>query len=564
MSNRAVRVAWPGLTILVAVAALVVVLVVQGDDGLDALRSGRPVVRLGLTLAAATALGLLIAATREPDRRRRSRLLDLAAVAAAAQALLAGATGFLVYLGAAPAASAPSFGPGLTTFALELPVGRSWLSATVAAAVLSAAVVAVRSRRGAAVLLALALVALVPVTLQATASGDSIAAARTAVTAAGLRLAGVAVVVGALAVSAATAPGDRRATWFALAGAAAGLTGSVSTALLRQREGSGVLLAVDAAVLLVAAAGAGYAVLARDPVAAVARRVQLLAAAAAAGIGCAPAITDPGLRSVAARTTPAQILTGEALPAPLGLGALLGTWRADPLMLLLCVALVVGGAMVVRRSPVAPARVLSWSAGVVVLLWVTCGGLAVSAPLLLAAALAQHLALLLVVPLLLVVGATRASPSPAVPVLTDPRLVGPVAALLLIVLIGTGALRWSLVDPLGAEAVDLLLLAIGALLVHGALRRASSTVGMLAGLLAVEVAGGVALLLSPGLLQADWFGAMGWGTDALAAQRWAGVVGLLVAVPPTAVLLVVAIPRRPRAGRAATAPPLVRASEVDA
>jgi hypothetical protein len=76
----------------------------------------------------------------------------------------------------------------------------------------------------------------------------------------------------------------------------------------------------------------------------------------------------------------------------------------------------------------------------------------------------------------------------------------------------------------------------------------------------VEAAGGLGLLLGPGLLQADWFGALGWGTDALAAQRAAGAAGWAVAAVPTLVLLAVLLRRR-AAGRA---PALVRPQEAAA
>ena len=59
--------------------------------------------------------------------------------------------------------------------------------------------------------------------------------------------------------------------------------------------------------------------------------------------------------------------------------------------------------------------------------------------------------------------------------------------------------------------------------------------------------------LGPSLLLADWFGAMGWGTDALAAQRAARGPGVAVAAVPT---VAAARPGRsgPRDARAARPP----------
>jgi putative copper resistance protein D len=73
----------------------------------------------------------------------------------------------------------------------------------------------------------------------------------------------------------------------------------------------------------------------------------------------------------------------------------------------------------------------------------------------------------------------------------------------------------------------------------GAPRR--STVVVAGALLIAEVGGGVALALGSALLLPDWFGAMGWGTDALAAQRSAALGAVLVAAAPTLLLLIRAL-----------------------
>jgi cytochrome c oxidase assembly factor CtaG len=552
MSNRAVRVAWPALTIVVAVAALVGVLALAGDVGQAALRTGRPIARLAMMLAASGTLGLLAAAALQPEDARRERLLTAAGASAAVQTVATGLSAFLLYLGDAPSIGSASFGPGLVTFLLELGVGRAWLAATVVAAVLSAIVLAARSRRAAAVALLLALAALVPVALQASASGDTLAETRSAVAAAGLRTAGLGVALG-LSVVAVAAPATSRAAgrWVAAAAAVA-LVGAGSTALLR----AGLLSMVDAVVLLLAAAAGAVALAPR--VAGPASAVRLAALAVAAGIGAAPALTDPVRPSVLPRTSPAAILTGEPLPAPLGVATLLTTWRVDPLLLVVSLLLLAAVVPAIASGGMRAPRAASWVAGVLLLAWLTCGGLAVYRTVLLAAFLAQLAGLLLVVPLLLAAGA------PAVPWRrVDPRIAAAVVAVVLIAVVGTGVLRWGVADPIGAEAVTLLLLLVGGLLAAEVVARRgrprSPAVQAVAGLLAVEVATGVLLLLAPGLLQAEWFGAMGWGADAVAAQRAAAAGGLLVAVPATLVLLAAAVRPRPVHDSPADAAVLVRA-----
>ena len=140
--------------------------------------------------------------------------------------------------------------------------------------------------------------------------------------------------------------------------------------------------------------------------------------------------------------------------------------------------------------------------------------------------------------------------------LVEPRLAVVLGVLLLLVLVATDVLRWTLVDPLGAELAVLLCLAVGVLLVGALLRPAvqqRTAVIAAAVLLLLETGAAVALATGSGLLQADWYGAIGWGSDALAAQRAAGVVGWAVAAPPTLVLLAVTA-RRGRLRTPATAP----------
>ena len=89
-------------------------------------------------------------------------------------------------------------------------------------------------------------------------------------------------------------------------------------------------------------------------------------------------------------------------------------------------------------------------------------------------------------------------------------------------LYGTALLRWSVTDDVGTEWGLLQCLLTGALFVAGAAASARRRTALLValGLLLVETPRRCgARHLGPGLLLADWFGAMGWGTDALADQQ---------------------------------------------
>jgi putative copper resistance protein D len=62
---------------------------------------------------------------------------------------------------------------------------------------------------------------------------------------------------------------------------------------------------------------------------------------------------------------------------------------------------------------------------------------------------------------------------------------------------------------------------------------------LLLGTMAFHAFFGLALLSGTGLLLADWYGAMGWGTDALADQQVGGGIAWSVGELPTVTLAIV-------------------------
>lgn len=514
--KRVTGVAWPALAVIAAVGVTASLVLAAGGSAVPAARA---VSRVVLELAAAVVLGALVTVRLRPDLAGyRDRLLDAAAVTAGTWTLAAGGIGFLLYLGQAPSIAKPTFGPGLVAFVSHIPLGRTWLIATVAAAVLTALLLGVRSRAGVAALAPLAVLALLPVALQASPPEASLAGQRTAVTAELVRLVVVSAGFGAAAAS-----------------------------------------------LVLDRAGGGRASLQRGSARRWVQRllpVPLLLLAVASGLAAARAV-NRAAPEVAARTTPAEILTGAPLPPPVSAARVLTGWQPDAVWLVVCgVLLAVYGWRAARIGPRWPLpRTLSWAAGVGLLAWLTSGGPAVYQQVLVSVFLTQHAALVLLVPLLLAGGrplllrrgsdardpaATGALPPPPVRVLTRPVPAATLAVIAVAALVGTGLLRWSVTDVVGTEWGLLQCLLAGALLV-GALSarspRRRTVVTTAVALLVVESAAALAGVLGSGLLLADWYGAMGWGTDALQDQRAGAALAWPLLAVPTLVLLVAALRR---------------------
>ncbi|MFT4124418.1 MAG: cytochrome c oxidase assembly protein, partial [Microbacteriaceae bacterium] len=332
--------------------------------------------------------------------------------------------------------------------------------------------------------------------------------------------------------------------------------------------GVGVLIGLAAAVVLrpapPGALGGRRAALGRLGLVAVLGVLAGIAVVyAVAGLGTASADGTGG-------ASPAQLLTGEPLPPPLTAASLVGRWHPDASWLICC-ALAAGlyPAAVIRlrrrgeRWP--PGRTALWLTGVLVLLLVTSGGPNAYERYLFGAHLGQLLALGLLVPLLLVPAApgrlllrlARVRPDGpcerlvtlgrgrAAAVLSHPLLAAALlAASLWLLLFWPPLLRWTTTDRLGHEWLTLHALAAGCLLVRAVLATGRRVVRALAVAVLLAALAALGLVLHEGsvLLLADWYGAMGWGTDALAAQRAAAVlVCWLGGIPVALLALTVAI-----------------------
>ncbi|MGI8329332.1 cytochrome c oxidase assembly protein [Actinomadura scrupuli] len=327
-----------------------------------------------------------------------------------------------------PPATAVS-GPELSSYLTEISQGRALLAVTAAATLLSVAAHVTRTPGGAGYLLILAVFGLLPpvFTGHAASSGDH----ALAVYSLAVHIAGAAVWVGGLVVlvAIATRVGDRLPRvvrrYSALAAVcltAVGASGLVNAwiRLGGLHLGSRYGLLVVAKVVALAGLGAlgGWHRGVSIPALEHGRRARTFLRIAAVEI-CVMAATmalATGLSQTAAPArdegprTPTEALLGFPLPGPVGVRAYLLDWRIDPLLFTLIVisgALYTAAVIRLRRDGVAwpLLRALAWFAGLAVLLLATCGGAARYSMVLFSAHMAQHLALSMLVPILLLLGA---------------------------------------------------------------------------------------------------------------------------------------------------------------
>ncbi len=325
--------------------------------------------------------------------------------------------------------------PLLWSFLVDIDLGRSLLVQAVLALVVAACAYAVRTTTGAALVGLLALAALIPPTL----TGHSGASADHTVAVSSLMVHVLALTLwcGGLVALVLLGTSDRRsypvavprfsglALWCAIAVAVSGVVNaSVRIDGLADllTTGYGRLVLLKGALIgVIACFGLWHRrrvlpQLAGD----VSRRlfvrvaaVEVLVMAATVGVAVAlsrtppPVLADVPLESL----SPARAILGFDLPpAPDLTGLLWGQARLDGFWLAvaaLMLALYVAGVRAMHRSgdrwPIG--RTVSWFVGVAIMLAVTCTGLATYAHVMFSAHMVQHMALSMVVPIFLVLGA---------------------------------------------------------------------------------------------------------------------------------------------------------------
>ena len=298
----------------------------------------------------------------------------------------------------------------------------------------------------------------------------------------------------------------------------------------------------------------------------------------ASGVAAALARTATPQPLVAASNasdpTPAEILTGAPLPPPVTIERLFTLWNFDTLWIMICafaaffyVAAVV---RLHRRGDRWPwYRTVLWLLGIALLFYITNGGVNVYQKYLFSQHMLAHMALGMMVPVLLVPAAPITLALRAIHKRTDASrgarewlllivhsryfgvLSNPIVAAAIFVgslwlFYYSGIFGWATVDHVGHEWMVIHFLGAGYLFVSALIGvdpapyRAPYPMRLIVLLatMAFHAFFGLALLSGTGLLLADWYGAMGWGTSALEDQQTGGGIAWSVGEIPTVILAV--------------------------
>lgn len=297
----------------------------------------------------------------------------------------------------------------------------------------------------------------------------------------------------------------------------------------------------------------------------------------ASGLAAALSRTPPptGVEAAAVRT-PAEILTGSALPPELTPIRWLTMWNLDLIWLVAAgfgvVLYLLGVRRLRRRGDSWPIqRTVFWILGMVGLVWVTGGAINAYQEYLFSVHMLGHMMLSMAIPLLLVSGApvtlalraidkrdddTRggrewilwAVHSPFSRVVTNPFVAAAIFVLSLWAFYFTDLVRWAMTDHIGHEWMTIhflisgylfVLSLIGADPVPYRLPYAGRLITLIA-VMATHAFFGMAIMMQSGLMVAEWFGAMGrtWGATPLQDQYVGGGVAWSVGEIPTLILAI--------------------------
>jgi cytochrome c oxidase assembly factor CtaG/putative copper export protein len=566
-------------------------------------RYGIPVTKMIVNLGAAGVLGALVLAVfaLRSDKPEFTRALDVAAGSAAVLTVASAATGFLTFLQLTVKSVRfdNSYGELLGQFLTQVEIGQAWLITTLIAAAVTVLCFAVRNVTALVFVGVLAVVMLVPMAQQGHAAGTT--GHDAAITALGLHLVFAAVWLGGLLVLVIIAPQldndrmlsviSRYSTVALVCFIVVAASGYVSAEL---RIGSldrlltpyGLLVLVKVGALIALGIfGAAYRRSLIRRLAETSRRyffwkiavVELafmgIASGAAAALGrSAPPVDD----AIPAVQTPAQILTGEQLPPELELSRYFTEWNFDLLWILLCgfgiVFYLAGVRRLRKRGDKWPVhRSVLWVAGMLLLFYVTNGGVNVYEKYLFSMHMLGHMTLSMMVPLLLVPAAPITLIMRAVAKRQDGTrggrewvllavhskigsfLANPIVAALLF----AGSLwafyysplfRWATVDHIGHEWMIAHFLITGYLLVQALIGvdpvpyrfPYPFRLLLLLAVMAFHAFFGLAMMTGNGLLLADWYGAMGrpWGVSAIEDQQAGGGIAWSVGEIPTVILAI--------------------------
>ena len=611
---RLVRIAGPALLLLTALAALLISLAYGG--GADApllvdpgavVRYGLPISKLVVNIGGAGAVGALVLACFALDSGKPefTRALDVAAGSAAVWTVASAFTGFYTFLTVLqqPIRFDDAFGEVLAGFLTGTELGQAWLATTLVAAGVTVLCFAVRNQTVLLFVTAFAVVGLLPMTLQGhrggTAQHDSATSALFLhVLFAGIWLGGLLTLAickplldkGRLGVVLA-----RYSTLALVCFIVVAASGYLSAEIRVESLDNlltpyGILVLVKTATLLTlglfGAMQRRYFIGRMQRTEASGRGFFWWIVAAelgfmgiAAGVAAALAKTATPVPEVAASDltdpTPAELLTGSPLPPPVNVERLFTLWNFDLIWILVCafgIFFYLAGVWRLRkRGDTWPVyRTVLFVAGMLLLFYVTNGGVNVYERFLFSQHMLAHMVLGMAVPVLLVPGAPITLALRAIAKRTDGSrgarewilllvhsrlfaiLANPIVASLLFaaslwIFYYTPLFSWATTNHIGHEWMIVHFLLTGYLFVS-VLIGVDPSPGrppypvrflILLATMLFHAFFGLALLSGSGLLLADWYGAMGNGVDALADQQAGGGIAWSVGEIPTVALAVV-------------------------
>ncbi|WP_395926217.1 cytochrome c oxidase assembly protein [Arthrobacter sp. PM3] len=591
-------------------------------------RWGLPVSKAVHNIAVATVIGGLIFAvgilprarngsrSKERDAPEHPAFTRALSVAAAAGAVWTLSAISVLVLGYADIAGQgisgdAQFTRSLVYFMTDIETGRAWLTVVIIAAVVTTALFGVRSRGGLAVTLVLSLIGLVPAALIGHSSSSS--DHEGAINSLGLHLVGVSAWVGGIIMLALlsgvmgspagrkagaagtadiTEPTVRRFSSlagfaFALVFASGVINASIRLTTWGELFGSSygqLILAKTAAVLVLGGIGLMHRrwvipQLGSRSMGLSARRVlwqlvivELIIMGATSGIAVALGRSAPPQPATfAPEASPAFILSGYELPPELTPGRWLTEWRLDWLWIAVVVfglvSYLLGVRKVLRRGDAWPwFRTVNWVIGLLVLTYVTSGPPSVYGRILFSAHMMDHMALTMVAPIFLVLGApmtlalralTPRRDSSRGPrewlliiihskfsqLVTHPLFAAANFAGSIVLFYYSDAFGYAMRDHVGHELMNLHFALTGYIFVLTMIgtdplpRRAPYPMRLLLLLatMGFHAFFGVAIMGGTGLLAADYFGNLGrtWGNPALLDQQMGGAVAWGIGEVPT-------------------------------
>lgn len=586
---------------VLSVAAAIVAIWLTGAASPNALldpgaivRWGSPVAKAARDWSMAITIGVLVFAGFSIGQSKLRKSLNVAAISAVFWVISALVSTVFSYSNVSGSAVSTSqnYGEGLWAFLTTIELGQSLAINIVIAAVVALLALAIEKLSTTGLVALLALAALIPIAN----SGHSAAAAGHdyAVNSLMIHLVAVSVWVGGLVGLLTSGEKQnietvKRYSSLALLAYLMVAISGVAAAWVRIQNienllvGYGLLILLKSILLLAMGslgaiyrlrliknnAGKGFGKL-------IALEVSLMGIAI--GIAASLSQSAPPLAPVLDQIpTPAQILTGEQLPAEMLPISWVTAWRIDIIWLVIVLLATTFYLIGVRRLKLRGdhwplARTMSWLGGMAMLLYITCGPLNVYERYLFSVHMIGHMMLTMAVPVLLVPGAPITLIMRAVAKRQDdswgvrewalwavhtkwaqfvahPLVAAVNFAASLVVFYFTPLFSLATKEHLFHEWMIIHFLITGYLFVQALIgvdpgpKRLDYPIRLmlLIGTLAFHAFFGLALMQGDSLLLADWFGAMGrtWGDTPIGDQKTGGAIAWGVGEIPSAVLTLV-------------------------